>query len=223
MTDSPATTEPKTGLFPRGLSEWALVAANLVPLLGVFAFGWSVFEVVVVYWIENLVVGAINVFRMLFAGGRPRPGEVIGRIFLCGFFIVHYGLFCFVHGVFVFVLLGKGSEAGNPFEIFANLGGHLDSHLFWGAAALAASHFVSLVVNYLGRGEYLHTDAGAQMGAPYPRMVALHIAIVFGAFFVQALGAPIVLLAILVIGKTGVDLKLHRKSHRAREANPAEP
>jgi hypothetical protein len=45
-------------------------------------------------------------------------------------------------------------------------------------------------------------------------MIALHMAIVFGAFAVVALGQPVVLLVILVVGKTIVDWKLHVRSHR---------
>jgi hypothetical protein len=40
------------------------------------------------------------------------------------------------------------------------------------------------------------------------------MAIVFGAFAVIALGQPVVLLVILVVGKTIVDWKLHVRSHR---------
>jgi hypothetical protein len=38
-------------------SVWALIAANLVPLGGVLFAGWSAFEVVFLYWLENLIIG----------------------------------------------------------------------------------------------------------------------------------------------------------------------
>jgi hypothetical protein len=51
----------------------SLVLANLVPLAGVVWFGWSVRTVLIVYWLENGVVGAFNVLKMLHAEGQDRP------------------------------------------------------------------------------------------------------------------------------------------------------
>src|SRR5438128_1777645 len=34
-----------------------LIAANLVPLAGVLFFGWSVFATLLLFWVENVIVG----------------------------------------------------------------------------------------------------------------------------------------------------------------------
>ena len=52
------------------------------------------------------------------------------------------------------------------------------------------------------------------MMAPYGRIVVLHIAILFGAFAIMALGSPLFLLVLLIVGKIALDLKLHRRSHQ---------
>ncbi len=62
-------------------------------------------------------------------------------------------------------------------------------------------------------GENKRTSLSVEMAALYPRMLALHMAIVFGGFAVKALGQPIFLLIILVIAKTIADWKLHLKAH----------
>ena len=57
----------------------ALVAANLVPLYGVLFLGWEVFQVVLLFWMENVVVGVFFILRLLTA--RPEgvlPGSVPG-------------------------------------------------------------------------------------------------------------------------------------------------
>lgn len=210
-----------------------LVAANLVPLFGAIFLGWRVFDIVFLYWAENLVVGAINVLRILsFPGGSNTAGAWLAKIFTTGFFIVHYGIFCAVHGVFVFALLGDDSPFGAMlglgaaddlamlpgFSGFVGLYPHdaMDRyfHLGWAILALAVSHLFSFVVNFRRHREFDDRKLNEQMMAPYPRMVALHIAIVFGAFGVQALGQPLFLLVILVVGKTIVDWRLHLRSHR---------
>jgi hypothetical protein len=45
----------------------ALVLANLVPLAGVFIFHWEVFPLLFLFWLENVVIGILNVLKMLFA------------------------------------------------------------------------------------------------------------------------------------------------------------
>lgn len=54
-----------------------LVAANLVPLAGVLLWDWRVFEVVLLYWAENLCIGAINVLKMIVA--NPDLSKVLGK------------------------------------------------------------------------------------------------------------------------------------------------
>lgn len=56
------------------------------------------------------------------------------------------------------------------------------------------------------------------MAAPYGRIVVLHIAILFGALVITALGSPVFLLILLIIGKIVLDVKLHQRSHRKLQA-----
>lgn len=201
--DSPPPPPSRPALLA---SSIALILANVIPLLGAVAWGWSVFEIVVTYWAENLIIGGYTLLRMLGAGGgRSEAALWVGKVFMAGFFTVHYGMFCLVHGFFVFSLLGegKGKEAvlsGKGFAI--------------ALLALVISHGISFVKNYWAGGEYRGTTIQAQMFAPYPRIVVLHVAILFGAFAIQALGSTVPMLVILVVGKTAIDLSLHRWMHR---------
>jgi Family of unknown function (DUF6498) len=207
----------------------ALLAANAVPLIGVLLFGWSLWTIIVIYWLENGIVGFWNVPRMLLAGGQGIAG-----LGLAGFFVVHYGIFWLVHGVFVFVLPAFAGEIGGsaftPGDGIPNngppgavVGGGAFGDILWGSVLLAAvalflSHGASFLLNYVGRGEYRRTSPAAQMAAPYTRVVALHLAILFGAFAIALIGAPVAALVILVVVKTFFDLSLHLREHRARVA-----
>lgn len=55
-------------------STIVLVISNLIPLVGVFAWGWSAFNVVALYWVENLIIGAVNILKMLTC--NPQEGEL---------------------------------------------------------------------------------------------------------------------------------------------------
>jgi hypothetical protein len=219
-----------------------LLAANVVPLLGVLFMGWSTFSVVVLYWAENVIIGAINVLKMivcnptedainlanvsakqlegnsnqvrkLLAQQAPRLAlaHQASKLFLIPFFIFHYGLFCFVHGVFVFTMLGnQGMPFGGPLEVLPEFFDRLRAEgLTWALAALTASHLFSFFSNYIGRGEYRRVTVPLLMFQPYGRIVVMHIAILFGAFLIMALGSPVWMLVILIIGKTIMDLGLH--------------
>ncbi len=188
-------------------SSAVLVAANLAPLYGATFLGWSVFEIVIVYWAENLVIGLLNLPRILLATGGKEGKAWAGNLVTALFFIVHYGGFCLGHLVFLAMALGgeessSSNESGNWF-LFAVL-------------SLFASHLYSFFRHYLGRREYRQTSATLQMFAPYGRIMVLHVAIVLAAVGVEKMGQPILLLAILVIGKTAVDLAFHYFSHLRR-------
>lgn len=248
--------------LPGGFESLAvLVAVNLVPLFGAAFWGWSIFEIVVLYWMENLVIGAINVLKMATAAPnrqamsavgtlprqalrRPPEAQAIGpsqmavspvtlskahhglKLFLIPFFAFHYGMFCLVHGVFVFTLLGQATVLrggrGGPFEEMSHqLPEILANGGYFFVAAVAGSHLWSFFANFIWRGEYRLTTAMHQMAAPYGRIVVLHIAILAGAFAIAALGSPLPLLALLIAGKIVLDAGLHVRSHRKAGGLPA--
>jgi len=41
-----------------------LLAANAVPIFGVLFLGWTVLPLVLIYWLENVVIGGFNVLKM---------------------------------------------------------------------------------------------------------------------------------------------------------------
>ncbi|MEX2548256.1 MAG: DUF6498-containing protein [Chloroflexota bacterium] len=194
-----------------------LVAANLVPLIGVLWFGWDVGMILITYWLENGIVGLLNVFKILLATGERSPAAVRGRgrYGIAAFFGVHYGLFWVVHGVFVLLLTGRGIARGvlDPLGIVFS-----EPALVLAAAALLTSHAASFWLNFIGRREYLATSVDSQMWQPYPRMFVLHITIVLGGVFLIGQGQPIFALALLVVLKTAIDLFLHLREHRRAQS-----
>jgi hypothetical protein len=47
-----------------------LILANLLPLMGVLFFDWSLFAVMYLYWFENVIIGLFNIMRMSRAEGK---------------------------------------------------------------------------------------------------------------------------------------------------------
>ncbi len=195
-------------------SALALVAANLVPLAGVLFFGWSVFSTLLLFWVENVIVGAFNVLRMLVA--QPQiPAMWAAKLFMIPFFTFHYGMFVTVHGLFVLTLFGggftgRGLPTAATFAHAVQVAGVAPA--VWG---LALSHGVSFAFNYIGTGQYKSALVPALMFRPYGRVMVLHIVILGGGFLVTMLGSPLIPLALLVVLKTGLDLFSHLREHVA--------
>ena len=95
---------------------WIILAVDLFPIIAVLTLGWGAAALVFLYWLENLIIGAVTLAKMTATSMRDGPGGLIGMAFLGPFFIVHYGMFCFVHGVVVgvFASLSSSAEPGFP-------------------------------------------------------------------------------------------------------------
>lgn len=226
-----------------------LVVANLVPLVGVVAFGWNLHSLLVLYWLESGVVGIESVAKILRAEGEDDPEELssmrfegrsgefvvvpelqealagVGMIHseqfvesfrwesnrsIARFFVSHYGIFWLVHGVVLLAVLaldGIAPAAPRPVAV--------------GTLGLVSYHVVSYMLNYVDAGEYEHTGPVTQMVEPYRRVLVMHVTIVFGGLLIALLGAPVSLLAVMVLLKLLLDLRGHWKEHdRARRREP---
>lgn len=207
----------------------SLLGANAIPLFGVLFFGWDAFGIVLLYWSENVAVGFYNVLKIALVKVKE-PKEHLGKLFMIPFFMVHFGGFTGIHGIFVLTMFGKSDgdfmhRTSWPcffafIQVLLNVVREAFSimtpEMRLGILALFGSHGISFVYNYLIKGEYARTNPGKLMGAPYARVVVMHVAIIAGGFVLVALKSPAVLLLVLVVLKTFVDVKLHFYEHRKK-------
>lgn len=215
------------------LSIVALTVANLVPLFGVIFLGWEAAAIVLLYWIENLIIGFFNILRMIMvkveSSARQRQ-----KLFLIPFFCVHFGGFCAVHGFFLltFFKIGSPEEALAPpgawmgpliflqllYSVIMQLWNSRPPGLEWPALGLFVSHGISFVRNFINGQEYLLFKVNEIMMRPYKRIILMHVAIIAGGVFIMKLGSPVGLLCVLIFLKIGMDIWLHAKSHRAAKS-----
>jgi hypothetical protein len=216
----PAVLPPQR---PDRASIVLLVVANLVPLAGVAFWGWQVGQVVILYWMENLIVGGFNVMRILAAEGPAqdyRSGAMgpAGKLFHAGFFGLHYGGFCFVHGIFLAAFFGAGGSGGREGLDAMVLRMLHEPVVVVALLALLVSHGWSFFRNYIGRGEYERASPRKQMGRPYPRIIVVHVFILAGAFLLQKTGSPLLPMLLFIVLKTAVDLHFHYREHRGQSS-----
>ncbi|MEL6830115.1 MAG: DUF6498-containing protein [Pseudomonadota bacterium] len=171
----------------------AILLVDLFPLFAVLSLGWGAPALVFLYWLENLVIGVVALARMTAASMSEHPIGAIGMLLTGPFFIVHYGLFCFVHGVFVFSFAtGLNADIGfpDPFGLItAALGSGAHMEVFLGAIILL--QIILFVTDYLINGAYKRAEVQKEMMAPYGRIMILHVGLFAGMAALIAFGQPL--------------------------------
>ena len=191
------------------LSVLSLILVNLIPLLGVLLLKWNLSAVLVLYWSENVVIGVFNVLKMALARGdvkgsgmtmNRRPVKSGHKPGLILFFIVHFGMFTFGHGVFVFTIFAKDLPAL--------------STLIPAFVLLFASHGVSFGHNFIGKGEFRRVSFTTLFTQPYKRVIIMHLTVILGAGAAGVLQQPVMALVVLIALKTITDVYGHTREHK---------
>ncbi|MEF3279562.1 MAG: DUF6498-containing protein [Elusimicrobiota bacterium] len=195
-------------------SAYFLIASNIIPVFMVSFNHWSLNEILTVYWAESGVIGFFNIFKILLASKISKPqikipvNMAILKIFMAMFFCFHFGMFMFVHGVFLFglVLGGFKSSSSLSDNFIASV---LNIKIM--LIALFISHGYSFLKNFIINGEKNYLTVDQVMVAPYSRIVIMHITILAGAFLMLFLKLNNAFLIVFIIMKIFFDLKGHLK------------
>jgi len=202
-TKQPQNSEPITK------AHWIpAIISNAIPLIGVLFFSWNIGHIVILYWIENIILGFWNVPRIFFAGAYLNK---LKNLPLSIFFCIHYGIFCLVHGVFIVGLVSfSNTRSVNSIRIDNNILNTINEFattgLIFGVIIMFLSTGWDLIKNYIISGEHKQWNIGRAMAYPYAHIIVVHIAIFVGAFGAILLGAPLALLLAL-IGNNSVSSK----------------
>lgn len=226
-------------MIGRDYSIISLITVNLVAIFGVLFLNWSLFLVLLLYWMESFVIGFFTIIKMLISPTLPgdriplqkfskTQKQILGiilKIFFIPFFVLHYGGFMIGHLIFVYGI-------GNMAQILEN-GGVLPgifqmSDVIWQILipflVLFVSHGISFFINFIGKKEYQKTSSSELMIAPYKRIVVMHLTLLLGGF-ISAVVAIILqgislnriisatVMSLFIILKIYVDIKSHNKEH----------
>lgn len=196
-------------------SAWALLAANALVIGIALTLGMKLTDMLVVYWIQSMVIGACASIRILRLKRFSSRGFSVTwgpveetrefRIQLALFFALFYGtLHVFYLGG---MILFAGVKFGAPAAGYALC-----------TAVFAVNHGYSLYVN-LARDAAGRPHIGRVVMLPLARMLPMHLTIIFGTMA----GGGMLAMAIFLLLKVGVDVLMHCVEHKAlRERDPAE-
>jgi hypothetical protein len=183
------------------ISTFVLILSNLIGLYITIAASPSVVTLWLMYWTENVSIGFFNVLKMKTLVRLHIDTPENGKFYI-PFFALHYGLFTFVHGIFLitFAFISKQHEVS-----FSIVGVN--------ALILFASHAFSFWVNFLKGGEYKTAKIESLFLSPYPRVIAMHLVVILGGILVFNQKNQVPGIILLGICKLGADLISHLAHH----------
>jgi hypothetical protein len=205
------------------MARLIVLAANLLPLAGVWFWGWDAFQVLMLYWAETVIVALWTLARI---ATMPDPGRAAGagRIVInagkTAFFALHSGIFIAVHLVFLLTLF-SGEWAGRMSRPLAFLDALFIESGAWVALLLAfiagliafvtatpQPTVVTWFLNRFGRRRAAFaphepdsdTDhLSPVISALYTRIIVMQFGIIFGAWLANSFGNHGPLMIVIVL------------------------
>ena len=218
-------------------STWILLAANLVPLIGVIFWHWDAFVLLVLYWLETGVIAFWTIVRI----ATIPPGALDDLRFRSGkrtfsppataaFFTVHAAIFMGAHFLLLWVFFSGGWAP--------RIHGPRD---FIDQIVVNTGLWLPLLALFIGRGAAILLETarphlfrwfGVAKRPPdprtpgpgetilfglYVRIVVMQLTIILGAWLALLIGTNTAFV-LLVAVKTAMDLAFHRLADAMHQA-----
>lgn len=211
-------------------SAYTLVTANFFTIFIAVSESWSLSEVMFIYWFQSVVIGVFTVVRLLSLSESDFPEVEDGiklqskdgvryadldssiwflKVFMAGFFTVHYGLFHYGY-----------------YEFIAQSVDFTEKAIWLSCGLFLANHAFSYLYNRMNdQGKKM--NFGELMVKPYYRIIPMHTTIVIGMFGYVILGilgfdAEKPVLVFFLALKTLADVLTHTRKHSINDM-PASP
>jgi hypothetical protein len=206
-------------------SRWWQTACAIMTvatiIVGVLWWNWDMRILVLLYWVENLFLGILQIVKIAFSRSVSHSSSLswLLRGFIILFFMVHYGGFCGGHGLFLLIISGNGgprvlsemSFAWGPLVfldllrvVTIQIWQVIPSSAWFSIAGIALGRLVEVIRE---RDRWLEQSPKDLMQEPYKHIIVVHIAIIIGMFFAMILKNPMPVLGLIVIGKFMIDLR----------------
>jgi hypothetical protein len=175
------------------ISDFLLIVINLIPLYGVWFEGWDAKQLFIVYCLETVIIGIVNILKMacvtLFVKKKDvwqnnGSSTMLSGWFFIAFFILHYGFFVFVQTQLFFGITGlkpTGALLMNYANIPALLGNNGKLMLLLFIVYYTVQNFFS----FFSSGNYKTIGMNTLMFEPYIRIFVQQLVVIVGSFFLM--------------------------------------
>jgi hypothetical protein len=170
-------------IIPLGSGRWMQVIMNLIPLLGVIFYDWSVFALIYAFWLETLGLSFINALQILFAQKSEQKGPFIGkalRFMVVRIFILLFYLLFMI--VFVGLQISDKQEDVVHFAMYLLL---IQPTFRLTIGVFFAIKLIEFVYYYFIKNQRGHTSPNDFSALLEGRIIVIHVVIVLGVFASQ--------------------------------------
>lgn len=170
-----------------------MIAANLVPVFGVWFLGWSATDAFIVYALETLIVGVLTLMKLavitLFRGKdtwyNQGTSSNVSGLFFMAFFTLHFGLFAAVQTSIFSQAAGITKEGSGLLHFFFHWYSYINNDIAIMLGGLAVSYLVRSFIPFIVSGEYKTVSMMKVMFQPYGRIVIQQFTVIMGAMFLS--------------------------------------
>lgn len=169
--------------------DYFLIAANLIPVYGVWFEGWAATDVFIAYALETLIIGVFTILKLgisTIARGKDnwyangRVSRVSGLFFIF-FFILHYGMFAAVQTSMFSVASGINPRNSNFFYFFLHWYEYIDKETTIMLCSFTLSYAVRDLVPFIMKKEFRTQSMMLVMFQPYGRIFVQQLIVILGS------------------------------------------
>jgi hypothetical protein len=175
-------------------ADYFLIAANLVPVVGALFFNWNAKEIFLVYCLETIIIGILNLIKMGIVTAVRKKDKWYNNnsytmqsgLFFMFFFLIHYGLFVAVQMGIFFGASGMGDGTNlTLFSFFYKWPELLTNDSVVMLAAFGIGYGFKMIYEFIKSGEYKTTPLMVIMFQPYGRIFIQQFTVIIGSLFLS--------------------------------------
>jgi Family of unknown function (DUF6498) len=194
-------------------ADGLLIAANLLPVYGVWFLGWNATEAFIVYALETIIVGLLTILKMTvitlvrkkddwYANGSPTRQS---GIFFIVFFILHFGIFALVQTTMFSQSAGITPPGSGLFHFFFHWYDYVNKNILLMLLAFTLTYIVRDFMPFMLHGNYKKQPLMMVMFQPYSRVFIQQFTVIIGSMLLS-LGLGKIFILVFALIKTGFEL-----------------
>lgn len=178
--------------------DWLMIAVNLIPIWGVWFHQWNAREVFLIYCLETILIGLVNILRMsitsfyrkedVWNSTGSQQTMASSWLFIC-FFAVHYGFFVAIQ---LFIFWGtSGAETAlgiSALQFVFHFPKYLSTDSLYWLGTMLISYLMIVLKEFILSGKYKTASLSLLMFEPYERIIIQQFTVIVGSLFL-GLGA----------------------------------
>lgn len=195
--------------------DWLMIAVNLIPIWGVWFHQWNAREVFLIYCLETILIGLVNILRMsitsfyrkedVWNSTGSQQTMASSWLFIC-FFAVHYGFFVAIQ---LFIFWGtSGAETAlgiSALQFVFHFPKYLSTDSLYWLGTMLISYLMIVLKEFILSGKYKTASLSLLMFEPYERIIIQQFTVIVGSLFL-GLGAGKIFITIFAGMKIFVEV-----------------